>query len=316
MQEAAPHLLPANSSLPSRGSWLPRLGTLSTPTDEPMRLGQAGGGAGLGGGQARLQQTPGTQSPPIGLQQLSPINIDGPELLVKASPLTWGGGGTGPGAARRGPRGWVIGVPEPPGCPALTCTSPGGAQRSPGGPSRPQPSTLTHRTGPWHSSWRHCQTGPGCRCGEGLVRVGPLHPFPGLLVVGGGDSLGSAWAAAHRPRLAHGALRGQRWRRVSAWPWAEGERADTTWQRPHWISPCPPPDPGWSPDRLSRTQMPRPPPPPCPSSRHRGPLPRRPWVRHRDPRTGQQSLPLPGAVWGGCEKAVLGARRGPGRKLL
>lgn len=133
MQEAAPHLLPANSSLPSRGSWLPRLGTLSTPTDEPMRLGQAGGGAGLGGGQARLQQTPGTQSPPIGLQQLSPINIDGPELLVKASPLTWGGAGTGPGAARRGPRGWVIGVPEPPGCPALTCTSPGGAQRSPGG---------------------------------------------------------------------------------------------------------------------------------------------------------------------------------------
>lgn len=56
----------------------------------------------------------------------------------------------------------------------------------------------------------------------------------------GGDSLGSAWAAAHRPRLAHGALRGQRWRRVSAWPWAEGERADTTWQRPHWVSPCPP----------------------------------------------------------------------------
>lgn len=78
-QEAAPHLPPANIS---------SLGTLSTPIDEPMRLGQ-----GWGTGQAFLEQTPGTQSPPIGLQQeRSRINIDGPELLVKALPLPGGGG--------------------------------------------------------------------------------------------------------------------------------------------------------------------------------------------------------------------------------
>lgn len=123
----------------------------------------------------------------------------------------------------------------------------------------------------------------------------------------------------------------------SAWPAVEGRSqygprpGPRAWLTPGWRESradasrpglavvslgllVPHPDPGWSPDRLSRIQCPGPPTPPRPSSRHRGPSLPRPWVLHRDPKTDQQrgSTPrgCPGGSEGGGEEAPLSRGNG------
>ena len=98
---------------------------------------------------------------------------------------------------------------------------------------------LTHQTGPWHSSWPHRQTGPGCHCGEGLVRRGSRAPSLGTGGgVGGEEQRGGVGRVG-----AHLAAPGQQltdpaWLMVSSTV-AGGERAELSVARVQGLVPGP-----------------------------------------------------------------------------
>lgn len=165
---------------PPWGSRLCRPGTLSTGISEPAPLGQ-GWGAWRGRGWLGGWPSPGAdtwRSVPVRSgcsEELGRINIDGPELLVEASPLTATGEGRGA---------WTMGSPSrlwgPWGHPASPLGgSPEERYRTGVGAADPPSPDLTHQTGPWHSSWPWCRTGPGCRCREGTGQGGARRHLPG-----------------------------------------------------------------------------------------------------------------------------------------
>lgn len=142
----------------------------------------------------------------------------------------------------------------------------------------PPSSNLTHRTGPWRSSWPRHQPGPGCHCRERLVRAGPtLRPSLGTARVGVGGRAGG-WGLTWQ--LLGSSSQTGSWY-PGWWPAVEGRYlrglgpGPGAWPTPEWTdsgadtglglgSPPPPPrSRGCSPEAWPGSQHPS---TPCPGS--------------------------------------------------